>query len=193
MEARRDPAAVAELGGDGRAAGREPRARRARAGRHAPALRPRPARRGPRDHRGLPGRGEDDAGEVARALARRRLLADSVHARPAALGRHRRQRLQPAHERVRVPARPGLRQRPPRRRDQPRLAEDPGRAARGDAGEPGHDRRRVAIRSSARSSCSRRRTRSSTRARIRCRRPSSTASRCGSRSATRRSPTRRGC
>ena len=44
-----------------------------------------------------------------------------------------------------------------------------------------------------RSSCSRRRTRSSTRARIRCPRRSSTASRCGSRSATRRSPTRRGC
>ena len=36
-----------------------------------------------------------------------------------------------------------LRQRPPRRRDQPRLPEDAGRAPRGDAGEPGHDRRRV--------------------------------------------------
>ena len=39
----------------------------------------------------------------------------------------------------------------------------------------------------------RRRTRSSTRARTRSPRPSSTASRCGSRSATRPSPTRRGC
>ena len=44
-----------------------------------------------------------------------------------------------------------------------------------------------------RSSCSRRRTRSSTRAPIRCRRRSSTGSRCGSRSAIRRSPRRRGC
>ena len=56
--------------------------------------------------------------------------------------RHRRQRLQPADERVRVPARARLRQRPARRRDQPRLAEDAGGAARGDAGEPGDDRRR---------------------------------------------------
>ena len=54
-----------------------------------------------------------------------------------------RQRLRPAHERVRVPARSRVRECPPRRRDQPRLSEDAGRAARGDAGEPGHDRRRV--------------------------------------------------
>ena len=40
--------------------------------------------------------------------------------------------------RVRVPARPGLHQCPARRRDQPRAAEDAGRAARGDAGAPGH-------------------------------------------------------
>ena len=56
--------------------------------------------------------------------------------------RHRRQRLQPALERVRVPAGPGLREPPPRRRDQPRLAEDAGGAARVHAGEPGDDRRR---------------------------------------------------
>ena len=88
---------------------------------------------------------------------------------------------------------PGVRERPARRRDQPRLAEDAGGAARGDAGEPGDDRRRDATRSTGRSWCSRPRTRSSTRARTRCPRPSSTASRCGSRSAIRRSPRRRGC
>ena len=114
---------------------------------HAPAdtlrlLRALPRRRGARDHRGLPRRREDDAREVARALARPRLLAAPVHARPAAVRRHRRQRLQPAHERVRVPAGPGVRERPARRRDQPRLAEDAVGAARGDAGEPGDDRRR---------------------------------------------------
>ena len=44
-------------------------------------------------------------------------------------------------ERVRVPARADLRQHRPRRRDQPRLAEDAVGAARGDGGEPGHRRR----------------------------------------------------
>ena len=38
---------------------------------------------------------------------------------------------------------PGVRERPARRRDQPRLAEDAGRAARVHAGEPGHGRRRL--------------------------------------------------
>ena len=58
------------------------------------------------------------------------------------VGRHGRQRLQPALERVRVPAGPDLREPSPRRRDQPRPTEDPGRAPRVHAGEPGHDRRR---------------------------------------------------
>ena len=62
------------------------------------------------------------------------------------------------------------------RRDQPHAAEDPGRAARGDAGALGHLRRHDLPRSSARSSCSPPRTRSSRRAPIRCRRRSSTAS-----------------
>ena len=39
---------------------------------------------------------------------------------------------------------PGVHQRPARRRDQPHAAEDPGRAARGDAGGAGHRRRRAA-------------------------------------------------
>ncbi len=84
---------------------------------------------------------------------------------------------------------PDLHQPPPRRRDQPRPAEDAGGAARGDAGAAGDDRGATRACSSARSSCSRPRTRSSTRARTRCPRRSSTASCCGSRSATRRART----
>ena len=148
---------------------------------------------GPSDHRGLPGGGEDGAREVARALAPPLLLPTPVHARPAADRRHRRQRLQPEDERVRVPAGARVHERPARGRDQPRVAEDAVGAARGDAGVPGHDRRRSRTRSSCRSSSSRRRTRSSTRARTRSRRRSSTASPRGSRSATRRSPRRRAC
>ena len=49
-------------------------------------------------------------------------------------------RLRPARGRVRVPGRSALRRPAARRRDQPHAAEDPGRAARGDAGEAG-DRR----------------------------------------------------
>ena len=104
--------------------------------------RPLPRQRGPPDHRGLPGRREDDAREGARALARRLVLPPPVHARPAAVRRHRRERVQPAHERVRVPPGPGLREPPARRRDQPRVAEDAVGAARVHAGEPGHGRRR---------------------------------------------------
>ena len=78
---------------------------RPRAGRDAAARRALPRRRGPPDHRGLPRRREDDAREGARPLARLPLLAAPVHARPAAVRRHGRQRLRPADERVRVPAR----------------------------------------------------------------------------------------
>ena len=63
---------------------------------------------------------------------------------PAADGRHRALGLQPARPRLRVPARAGVRERPPRRRDQPRDAEDAVRAPRGDGGAAGHDRRRHA-------------------------------------------------
>ena len=65
------------------------------------------------------------------------------------------------------------------RRDQPRPAEDPGGAAGGDAGAPGHDRGPHRAGSSGRFWCSPRRTRSSTRAPIRCPRRSSTVSCCG--------------
>jgi hypothetical protein len=45
-------------------------------------------------------------------------------------------------EGLRVPAGAGVHQHPPGRRDQPRHAEDPERAARGDGGAPGHRRGR---------------------------------------------------
>ncbi len=75
-----------------------------------------------------------------------------------------------------VRARARLRQRDPRRRNQPHAAQDPGRAARSDAGTPGHRRRRPPSRCRSRSSCSPRRTRSRWKAPIRCPRRSSTAS-----------------
>ena len=101
-----------------------------------------PRQRGPPDHRGLPRRRKDDAGQGARPLARLLVLAHPVHAGPAAHRRHRRERLRPALERVRFRPGPVFANIAARRRDQPRLAEDPGRAARVHAGEPGHRRRR---------------------------------------------------
>ena len=71
------------------------------------------------------------------------------------------------------------------RRDQPDAAEDPVRAAGGDAGEAGLGRGRDVPAASRRSTCWPPPTRSSTRAPTRCRRRSSTGSCCGSRSATR--------
>ena len=59
---------------------------------------------------------------------------------PAALRRHRRLGLQPEHPRVRVPPRWRLRQHRGRRRDQPRLAQDPVRAAGVHGGAAGHRR-----------------------------------------------------
>ncbi len=122
--------------------GREPRPCRPRSGRDASPLRALPRQRGAPDHRGLPGSGEDDARQGDRPLGRLLLLARAVHPGPAPVRRDRRQRLQPALERVRVPPRAGLRQPRAGRRDQPRAAEDPGRAPRVHAGEPGDDRRR---------------------------------------------------
>ena len=77
---------------------------------------------------------------------------------------------------LQVCERPDLRQRRARRRDQPRPAEDAGRAAPGDAGARGHRGRPDASRCPSRSSCSPRRTRSSRKARIRCPKRSSIAS-----------------
>ena len=85
---------------------------------------------------------------LARAIAgqrsRARRRADPVHARPAADRRHRALDLQPEDARLRVPPGAGLRQRPARRRDQPRDAEDAVGPARGDGRAAGHGRRRDA-------------------------------------------------
>ena len=89
--------------------------------------------------------GEDRARARDRRQRRRRVvLPHPVHARPAADRRHRPVRLQPARPRLRVPPRPDVRERPARRRDQPRDAEDAVGPARGDGGAAGDDRRRHA-------------------------------------------------
>ena len=64
-----------------------------------------------------------------------------MHARPPADRRHRPLRVGPALPAVRVPPRPGVREHPARRRDQPRSPEGAVGAARGDGGGPGHRRR----------------------------------------------------
>ena len=97
-------------------------------------LRPPAARRRPRRRQDAD-RDDAGAGDLGEVPAR------AAHARPAA-GRHPRH----AHLRrqdVDLPHRAGagLHQHPARRRDQPRDAEDAERAARGDAGAPGHARR----------------------------------------------------
>ena len=82
---------------------------------------------------------------LARALANTvagQPRPDPVHPRPAALRRHRRDRLRPAQGHLRVPPRPDLPHDRAGRRDQPGLAQDPVGAARGDGGGPGHRRRR---------------------------------------------------
>ena len=126
---------------------------------------------------------------LARAIAAqhrgRRLRARPVHPRPPAVGRHRDRHLQPEVAGLRVPARPAVRERRARRRDQPRDAEDAVGPARGDGGAAGDDRRADVRRCRGRSSCSRPRTRSSSRASSRSPRPSSTASSCRRGSATR--------
>ena len=64
-----------------------------------------------------------------------------MHARPAADRCDRALGLRPGAARVRVPARPALRERRAGRRDQPRDAEDPVGPARGDGRAPDHGRR----------------------------------------------------
>ena len=75
---------------------------------------------------------------------------------------------------------PALHRTAARRRDQPHAAQDPGRAARGDAGAARSRSRARRSRCPSPSTCSRPRTRSSTRAPTRCPRPSSTGSCCAS-------------
>ena len=152
--------------------------------RRARVWRPRPAR-------GRSRHGQDDArprDRAARSRARRRPASSARRtcSRPTSTG------LSVYNQRERdfeFRAGPDLRERRPRRRDQPRDAEDAVGAARGDGRAPGHGRRRDAPAARSRSSCSRPRTRSSTRARSRSPRRSSTASSCARRSATRGSRT----
>ena len=106
-----------------------------------PQCRRLPARRGSPAARGRPRHRQDLAGPRAGDLAVDHVEPDPVHSRPAALRRHRRLDLQPEPQRVRVPARPGLRQRGTRRRDQPRVAEDAISAARGDGRRHAQQRR----------------------------------------------------
>src|SRR6266540_621222 len=109
-----------------------------RSGRH---LRQDPGQYTARD-RGRPRGRQDDAGQGAGPVDRLLGAAHPVHAGPAAIGRHRGQRLQPGARRLRVQARVDLRQHRGRRRDQPGLPQDPGRPAGVDGGAPGHHGRR---------------------------------------------------
>ena len=125
----------------GRRRGREGGHREARCAR-APAARP--ACRRARPARGLSRPREDADGAVVRAGVLDGLLAHPVHAGPDAVRRDGLVRLQPARRRLPVPAGADLRQPAARGRDQPRTAENAGRAARGDAGASGDDRGRDA-------------------------------------------------
>ena len=94
--------------------------------------------RRPRAARGRARHGEDGARPRDRRQHRRGDdLADPVHARPPADRRHGHVRLRPEDARLRVPSRADLHERPARRRDQPRDAEDAVGAARGDGRGPG--------------------------------------------------------
>lgn len=106
--------------------------------------RPHPARR-------LPGHRQDAARARLGPLDRHVVQTHPVHTRPAAERRGRRHVLRPEDRRVQLPQRPDLRVDRARRRDQPRLAEDAVRAARGDGGAEGdrgrrHLRRAAALR-----------------------------------------------
>ena len=72
------------------------------------------------------------------------LRARPVHARPDAVRRDRLVDLPPVRRDVRVPARAGVHEPPPGRRDQPRPTEDAVGAARGDGRAAGDDRGRDA-------------------------------------------------
>ena len=109
--------------------------------RRRPAVPRRAPGRGTPAHRGRARRGQDHAGQGARPQHRLHHAPHPVHPRPAARRRHRRERLRPAHQHVRVPARRRLREHRARRRDQPRLPQDPVRPPRGDGGAAGHGRR----------------------------------------------------
>ena len=90
----------------------------------------------------FPGLGKTLAARSFARRARPGLRPRAVHPRPAARRPDRVVRLRPAPRGVRLPPRPDLHRPAARRRDQPHPAEDPGGAARGDAGAAGHRRGR---------------------------------------------------
>ena len=95
---------------------------------------------------GVPGPGQDLAGALARAGAGAAVPAHPVHPRPDAQRhpRHRDAGRGPRHRPapLPLPARPGVHQPAAGRRAQPHAAQDPGRAAGGDAGTHRQLRRR---------------------------------------------------
>ena len=114
-----------------RRAGHPRQARRDRDGR---GRAPRPGARA----RGGPARGgQDDPRPRPRPLDPGRLPAGAVHARPAAERRDRRLDLRPEGDEVLLPPGAGLRQRPARRRGEPRDAPHPVGLPRGDGGAAG--------------------------------------------------------
>src|SRR6266849_3110882 len=112
---------------------RRPEGGRRRGAVRAARRRPRAGRRRsrPRQDAARPGACQDDL---------RKLRAHPVHARPDACRRHRAYTLRPQEPGIHRATRPGVRQPPSCRRDQPRPGQDPGRAAGSDAGGPGDDR-----------------------------------------------------
>src|SRR5690625_101704 len=118
------------------------RRRRRRQGERRPARRHDDAQRWAPAAGGRPGHRQDPARPGAGRGGAHDELAHPVHPGPAALRRHRRVDPRPADPGVRVPPRPGLRLRRPRRRDQPGLAQDAVRAAGGHGGRAGDLRRR---------------------------------------------------
>ena len=118
------------------AAGRQYRPGHERpAGRH-PEAPGRLRERRPRAPRRLSRHRQDHAGQGAGPLHRRPVQAGAVHARPPALGHPGRVDLRSAGPGLSLPPRAHLHRHPSRRRDQPRLAPHPVRAARGHGGRP---------------------------------------------------------
>jgi pseudouridine synthase len=111
------------------------------AGLHGGTAAHRPAHRRPRAARGRARAGEDAHRAHARRDHQHELPAHPVHARPAPGRRGGHAGVRPGHRAVLGEARADLRERDPRRRDQPRPGQGAVGAARGDAGEAGHDRR----------------------------------------------------
>ena len=93
---------------------------------------------------GVPGLAKTLTVKTLAARDPRQLPAHPVHARPGAGRPGGHAHLQPEDRRVQHLARAGVRQPAAGRRDQPRAGQGAKRAARGDAGAPGHDRRRDA-------------------------------------------------